>query len=151
MKLKFDPLSSRYPDAATVKASVDLVAFVAQFTRLRRRGRQWLGLCPLHRERHPSFFVDPGRQIFHCFGCNAGGDVFDLVIRQRRCTFSEAVSFVAECVRGEGSPPEAKPEAGFAPTKSARRNSWATPQRGEPKSLFVDSFPRDLPPCFFAE
>jgi hypothetical protein len=150
MNLKFDPLSSPYPDAAAVKLRVDLVAFVAQFSRLRRRGRQWVGRCPLHDDRRPSLYVHPGRQVFHCFGCGSGGDVYSLVMKKRGCSFPEAVRIVAEFAR-VGSPPKAKPEAGFAPTKSARPDSWATPQRGEPKPLLVDSSPRDLPPCFFAE
>lgn len=150
MKLT-DSLSSRYPDAATVKARVDLVDFVSRFTRMRRSGRQWSGLCPLHKERHPSFFVHPERQIFFCHGCQRGGDVFSLVRYQHGCGFAEAVRIVAAFIRAEGPPPTAKPEAGPATPKASRRNSWATPQRGEPKPLLVDSSPRDLPPCFFAE
>lgn len=151
MKLNLNPLCSRYPDAATVKARVNLVDFVSRFTRLRRNGRQWVGLCPFHRERHPSFFVEPGRQLFFCHGCRRGGDVFSFLMHQRGCRFSEAVRIVAQFVRAEGPPPRPKAEVGTAPPKAVRRNSWATPQHGEPKPLLVDSSPRDLPPCFFAE
>jgi hypothetical protein len=149
MRLRFDLLSSPYPDAATVKARVDMVAFVSQFTRLRRSGRQWVGLCPLHRERHPSFFVHPERQIFFCHGCQRGGDVFSLVRYQQRCGFAEAVRAVAQFVRADGSPPKAKPEAGHATPKESRRNSWAKPHRSEPKATLANPGPCPLPPCFF--
>jgi hypothetical protein len=153
MNLTPDPLSSRYPDAATVKARVDLVDFVSRFTHIRRSGRQWVGLCPLHHERNPSFFVHPERQIFFCHGCQRGGDVFSLVRHQQGCGFAEAVRAVAEFIRAEGSPPEAKPEGGYATPKASRPHSWESGRlrQAEPKSLLVDTSPRDLPPCFFAE
>jgi hypothetical protein len=149
MNLTPDPLSSRYPDAATVKARVDLVDFVSRFTHIRRSGRQWVGLCPLHHERNPSFFVHPERQIFFCHGCQRGGDVFSLVMYQQSCGFVEAVRVVAEFTRMTGSPPE----AGHAPPMAPRPHSWESERlsRAEPKSLLVDTSPRDLPPCFFAE
>src|ERR1017187_1126190 len=153
MRLKLDPLSFLYHDAATVKARVDLLDFASRLTRLRRCGRQFVGLCPLHRERHPSFFVHPDRQIFFCHGCQRGGDVFSLVMYQRGCGFAEAVRAVAQFARVEGSPPKAKPQAGHATLKASRPHSResARPVRGEPKPLGVDSSPRDIPPCFLAE
>jgi CHC2 zinc finger len=150
MKLKPDPLSLRHPDAATVKARVDLVAYASQLTRLRRSRYEWVGLCPLHTERHPSFFVHPERQIFYCFGCQRGGDVFSLVMYQRECSFPEAVRIVAEFAR-VGSPPKPKAKAGLSRPKAATPNSWASSQRGEPKPQLVDNSPRDIPPCFFGE
>jgi CHC2 zinc finger len=56
MKFHAESLASRFPDARTVKTNVDLVDFASQFTCLHKSGRQWVGLCPLHRERRPSFF-----------------------------------------------------------------------------------------------
>lgn len=83
-------------DARQLKARVDLTAFVGQFTRLRRAGRQFLGLCPLHKERHPSFYVHPEKKIFYCFGCGVGGDVFEFVMRVTGCNFRRALEITAE-------------------------------------------------------
>jgi len=85
------PLSAR-----SLKARVDLAGIVGRFTKLRRSGYQLVGLCPLHEERHPSFYVHPEKQIFHCFGCGAGGDVFDFVMRATGCDFFCALQIVAE-------------------------------------------------------
>lgn len=83
-------------DARELKARVDLAAFASQYTRLRRlHNRQFLGLCPVHRERHPSFYVHPERGWW-CFGCDRGGDVFRLVMELRGCDFPSAVRIVAE-------------------------------------------------------
>jgi hypothetical protein len=90
----------KFLKARELRARVDLVAFASQFTRLRRRGRQFLGLCPFHVERHPSFYVHPDKQVFHCFGCGTGGDVFAFVMRSRRCDFRCALEIVAEYCEG---------------------------------------------------
>ncbi len=63
---------------------------------IRRRGRVFVGLCPFHEERTPSFHVDPEKQLFYCFGCQAGGDVFRFVERFERKTFPEAIRFLAD-------------------------------------------------------
>jgi len=85
------PLSAR-----ELKARADLAAFAGQFTRLHRSGRQLVGLCPLHKERHPSFYVHPEKQCFKCFGCGAGGDVFEFVMCATGCDFRRALEIVAE-------------------------------------------------------
>lgn len=89
-----------YLDARDLKARVDLVVFAGQVTQLRRSGRQFLGLCPLHSERHPSFYVHPHKQVFKCFGCGAGGDVFALVMKVEGCGFLDALRIVAEFSHG---------------------------------------------------
>ena len=82
------------PGAA--KRSVDFVAIVSSYVKLRRVGRQYVGLCPFHSERTPSFYVDPQRKVFKCFGrCDARGDVFDFVMRAKQCSFPDAVRIVA--------------------------------------------------------
>ncbi len=81
--------------ADRVKRRADMFAVAGKYARLRRTGRQYVGLCPLHSERHPSFYVHPERKIFFCFGCGIGGDIFRLVMLVERCTFSEAVELVA--------------------------------------------------------
>jgi len=82
--------------ARNLRVRVDLVGFVRQFTRLRRSGQQFIGSCPLHSERHPSFYVRPEKQVFYCFGCGAGGDVFDFVMHAAGCDFRRALGNVAE-------------------------------------------------------
>src|ERR1700693_5643476 len=75
------------------------------YTRLRRSGRQFVGLCPFHQERHPSFCVHPEKKLFYCFGCGAGGDVFDFVKRVKACDFPDALRIIAEFLSW-GSPRE---------------------------------------------
>ena len=58
---------------------------------LRRRGRSYFGLCPFHQEKTPSFVVSPDKQIYHCFGCNKGGNVFNFLMEMDGVTFPEAV------------------------------------------------------------
>ena len=67
-------------DADEVKSRADTFSIVSRYTRLRRVGRQYVGLCPFHSERNPSFFIEPKRKIFHCFGCGVGGDIFAFIM-----------------------------------------------------------------------
>ena len=96
-------------DARELKARADLAAIAGKFTRLRRRGRQFVGLCPLHRERHPSFYVHPEKQVFKCFGCGVGGDVFAFVMQATGCDFRRALEIVAEA---SGVASESEPRSG---------------------------------------
>ena len=83
--------------AATVKQQADIVRIVGEYVKLRNSGAQnYQGLCPFHQEKTPSFSVHAGNQFFHCFGCNAGGDVFTFVQKIENITFPEAVRSVAE-------------------------------------------------------
>ena len=82
---------------ATVKQQADIVRIVGDYVKLRKSGAQnYQGLCPFHKEKTPSFSVHAGNQFFHCFGCNAGGDVFTFVQKIENITFPEAVRIVAE-------------------------------------------------------
>jgi DNA primase len=74
-----------------IRARTDLVALVSAYVSLKKSGRRYVGLCPFHRERTPSFTVDRERGLFYCFGCGAGGDVFDFVMRMENVSFLEAV------------------------------------------------------------
>ncbi|MCL6595093.1 MAG: DNA primase [Firmicutes bacterium] len=78
-----------------VRERTDLVALVGETVRLRRVGRRYVGLCPFHAERTPSFGVSPERGLFHCFGCGAGGDAFDFVMRRDGLTFPQALEMLA--------------------------------------------------------
>ena len=96
-------------DAREVKARADFVGIVSRYTRLRRVGRQWGGLCPVHSERHPSFYVHLEKKVFYCFGCGAGGDVFDFVMWVERCDFLRALEIVAS---SPGVARESEPQSG---------------------------------------
>jgi DNA primase len=83
--------------ASTVKQQADIVRIVGEYVKLRKAGAQnYSGLCPFHQEKTASFSVHAGNQFFHCFGCNAGGDVFTFVQKIENVTFPEAVRVVAE-------------------------------------------------------
>jgi DNA primase len=83
--------------AATVKQQADIVRIVGEYVKLRKSGAQnYSGLCPFHQEKTPSFSVHAGNQFFHCFGCNAGGDVFTFIQKIENITFPESVRMVAE-------------------------------------------------------
>lgn len=83
--------------ASAVKQQADIVRVVGEYVKLRKSGAQnWSGLCPFHQEKTPSFSVHAGNQFFHCFGCNAGGDVFSFLQKIENITFPEAVRMVAE-------------------------------------------------------
>jgi DNA primase len=79
-----------------VRRAVDIVTVVGETVALRRRGRKLWGLCPFHNEKTPSFTVDPERQLFYCFGCHKGGNVFTYVMERDHRTFPEALELLAE-------------------------------------------------------
>jgi DNA primase len=79
-----------------VRGASSIVEIASQYTTLKRRGRKWVGLCPFHTEKTPSFTVDEEKQLYHCFGCGAGGDVFSLVMEKESLTFPEALRNLAE-------------------------------------------------------
>ena len=79
-----------------VRARSDIVAVVSQHVRLKRQGRDYVGLCPFHNEKSPSFTVSPSKQLYYCFGCGAGGNVFAFVMQYENQTFSEALQTLAD-------------------------------------------------------
>jgi DNA primase len=79
-----------------VKAAADMVEVVSAHTDLRRQGERFVGLCPFHEERTPSFSVDPREKLYYCFGCEAGGDVFRFVEEKEGLSFPEAVERLGE-------------------------------------------------------
>jgi DNA primase len=81
---------------ALVKERTDLVALVAETVKLARRGRSFVGLCPFHQEKTPSFHVNPERGMFHCFGCHESGSAVDFVMKIDGSTFPEAIRSLAE-------------------------------------------------------
>jgi DNA primase len=82
--------------ADRVKQQADIVRVVGEYVRLKKSGQNFTGLCPFHAEKSPSFAVHPTKQIYHCFGCGVGGDVFKFVMEMEKCAFPEAIRIVAE-------------------------------------------------------
>src|SRR5262249_20374118 len=86
------------PDTiAQVRERTDILAVIQESVpTLKRRGRSFVGLCPFHKEKTPSFHVNPDRGFFHCFGCKEAGSVIDFVMKLEGATFPEAVRSLAE-------------------------------------------------------
>src|SRR5260370_42431532 len=80
----------------TVRNSADIIRVVSDYVGLKGAGSAFKGLCPFHSEKTPSFSVHREKQIFHCFGCGAGGDVFSFVMLAEKVPFPEAVRIIAE-------------------------------------------------------
>ena len=94
-----------------MKQQADIVRVIGEYLRLKKSGQNFTGLCPFHQEKTPSFAVHPVKQIYHCFGCGAGGDVFKFVMELEKCTFPEAIRTVAEkCGIAIPKPRERSPE-----------------------------------------
>jgi DNA primase len=81
-----------------VRTAADIVKVVGDYVKLRKAGSNYMGLCPFHQEKTPSFAVHPVKQIFHCFGCGVGGDVFKFVMQIENLSFPEALRRLAEKV-----------------------------------------------------
>ncbi|MCC8104711.1 MAG: DNA primase [Clostridiales bacterium] len=81
-----------------VRQRNDIVSVVSGYVKLQRRGSNYFGLCPFHNEKSPSFSVSPSKQMYYCFGCGAGGGVFNFIMEYENYTFPEAVRYLAERV-----------------------------------------------------
>ncbi|MDB6024320.1 MAG: primase [Verrucomicrobiales bacterium] len=79
-----------------IRSASDIVEIIGSYVPLKRAGTNFVGLCPFHKEKSPSFNVNPGRQIFHCFGCHKGGDVFTFVKEYENIGFMDSVRRLAE-------------------------------------------------------
>src|SRR3989344_7719194 len=99
-----------------VKDKLNLVEVVGQYVQLRRAGRNWVGRCPFHKERTPSFYVNPERGTYKCFGCGEGGDVFSFVEKLDGIDFKTALKQLAE-------------KAGVTLTRGS--TSWKKPEEKE--------------------
>src|SRR5262249_59711949 len=78
-----------------VRAAIDIVELIGETVPLKRVGRNFMGRCPFHKEKTPSFSVNAERQFYHCFSCKVGGDVFKFVQETEKIGFLEAVEFLS--------------------------------------------------------
>ena len=120
--------------AERVKQQADIVRVVGEYVRLKKTGKDFSGLCPFHQEKTPSFTVSPIKQIFYCFGCGKGGDVFNFVMEMERCEFPDALRLVAE--KCGISIPKPKPSSPAERTQSGVRTTLVEMHR-EAQTFFV--------------
>ena len=137
------PLSKDF--IAAVRGSGDVVRLVSDYVPLKQAGTRLKGLCPFHNEKTPSFSVDPQLQLFYCFGCQTGGDVFKFVMLYEKLEFPEAVEFLA---RRWGVP---LPKSAPRPDDDVRQRlllvtetaaeffqaQWSDPRTGRPAREYV--------------
>lgn len=106
----------RIPETAIqeIRSRADIVGLVSRYVELKQAGRNWRGLCPFHNEKTPSFNVNPDRQIFHCFGCQEGGDVIAFLMKHEGLSFPEATRQLAGELGIDVPEERGGPEAGVA-------------------------------------
>ena len=120
--------------ADRVKQQADIVRVVGEYVRLKKSGANFTGLCPFHAEKSPSFAVHPTKQIYHCFGCGVGGDVFKFVMEMEKCAFPDAIRIVAEkCGIAIPRPKERSPEE----RKENQQRAVLVEMHREAQSYFV--------------
>ena len=81
---------------ADIFAANDIIDYVSRYVTLKKHGRDYMGLCPFHNEKSPSFHVSADKQLFHCFGCGAGGNLVQFVMRSENLDFTDALKLLAD-------------------------------------------------------
>jgi DNA primase len=81
-----------------IRNKADILTIIGEYVALKKRGKNYLGLCPFHSEKTPSFTVSPDKQIFHCFGCGEGGNIFSFIMKLENVSFAESVAMMGERV-----------------------------------------------------
>lgn len=111
-----------YPDEIVekVRSSSDIVDVVGRYVKLQKKGSSYFGLCPFHNEKSPSFSVSQQKQMYYCFGCQAGGNVFTFLMEYENLTFQEAIKMLAERAGIELPEVEYSEEARKAKDRRAR-------------------------------
>ncbi|PYZ95304.1 DNA primase [Salipaludibacillus keqinensis] len=117
-------MSQRIPEETIekVRQALDIVDVISEYVQLKKQGRNFVGLCPFHGEKTPSFSVSPDKQLYHCFGCGAGGNVFSFVMESEGISFIESVEKLAE--RTNVSLPELDSKANGKPEVSDQMKRW---------------------------
>ena len=104
---------------------VELFDVVSEHVSLKRRGKRWVGLCPFHAEKTPSFTVNPELGLFKCFGCGKGGDLFSFVQLRENVPFLEAMRILADRAGVEFSGRNQAGSEGVGRAQLAKVNDWA--------------------------
>jgi len=81
-----------------LKLNADIYNLISSYVNLKKSGKNFMGLCPFHKEKTPSFIVDTNTQLYHCFGCGEGGDVISFIMKAENLSFIEAVELLAKKV-----------------------------------------------------
>lgn len=118
-------LSNREAVTRRIRESTDIVDVIGSYVALRRAGTNFKGLCPFHQEKTPSFTVHPDKQIFKCFGCGAGGDVFKFIQLREKVDFLQARAILAERAHISLDEDRAGGNQGFGKADIAKVNQWA--------------------------
>lgn len=138
---------ARIPESTIqeIRERIDIVDLIGRYLSLKPSGRNFVGLCPFHSEKSPSFNVNRERQIWHCFGCGEGGHVYAFLMRHENLTFPEAVRQLArECgveIPEEGGPDRSGIEAMVAANDAAQalyRKTLASPEGIEARAYLTD-------------
>jgi DNA primase len=108
-----------------IRQATDIVDLIGAFVKLKKRGKNHIGLCPFHTEKTPSFNVSADRQMYHCFGCSAGGNVFTFLMQYEKTSFVEAVRSLAKTAGIELPDPSSQSESG-EPTEQERAFALCT-------------------------
>ncbi|QHJ71497.1 DNA primase [Planococcus halotolerans] len=126
-------MSSRVPEEVIekIRSSADIVDIVGEYVQLTKRGRNWFGLCPFHGESTPSFSVTSDKQIFHCFGCGAGGNVITFLMDIENLSFQEALSRLGQ-------------RTGHDIEISTSSDSAAAPSKAENRLVDMHEFAADM-------
>ena len=83
----------RYSDETIeeIRSRINIVDFIGKYVNLQKRGSGYVGLCPFHSEKTPSFYISPDKQLYHCFGCGEAGTVYQFIMNYDNITFPEAI------------------------------------------------------------
>ena len=88
----------RYPEHVIeeIREQSDIVSIISEYTALNKKGSSYVGLCPFHNEKTPSFSVSEDKQLYYCFGCGAGGNVITFLMQKENMSFFEVIKYLAE-------------------------------------------------------
>jgi DNA primase len=126
----------------TVRSRTDIVEVISEYVVLKRAGQNYLGLCPFHQEKTPSFTVSPSKQIFYCFGCSTGGSAFNFLMKRDHLTFPEAVEALARRLGLELPRPEGTRDRGDSASRPGAL--WARQEHYDLNAQVADYYHKIL-------